>query len=36
MKAIYNDLASSLVDLLAKIEKPTPKVEDIAVEITGK
>ena len=36
MKVIYNDLASSLVDRLAKIEKPTPKVGDIAVEVTGK
>ena len=36
MKVIYNDLASSLVDRLAKIEKPSPKVEDIAVEITSK
>jgi len=36
MKAIYNDLASSLVDRLPKIEKPTPKVGDIAVEVTGK
>jgi hypothetical protein len=36
MKVIYNDLASSLVDRLDKIEKPSPKVEDIAVEITGK
>tara|TARA_Y100000588_G_C14238716_1_gene918416 strand:+ start:1291 stop:2106 length:816 start_codon:yes stop_codon:yes gene_type:complete len=36
MKAIYNDLASSLVDHLERIEKPTPKVGDIAVEVTGK
>jgi len=36
MKVIYNDLASSLVDHLDQIEKPTPKVEDIAVEVTGK
>ena len=36
MKEIYNDLASSLVDHLDKIEKPTPKVGDIAVEVTSK
>ena len=36
MKVIYNELASSLVDHLDKIEKPTPKVGDIAVEVTGK
>ena len=36
MKVIYNDLASSLVDHLDKIEKPTPKVGDITVEVTGK
>ena len=36
MKAIYKDLANSVINNLAKIEKPTSKVEDIAVEVTSK
>ena len=36
MKAIYEDLANSVINNLAKIEKPTSKVEDIAVEVTSK